>query len=109
MTLNEYQTAALATARYPDKGANPIYPVLGLAEETGEVVGKVKKMIRDDGGELSPERRSAIKKELGDVLWYLAAASFEFGYYLDEIAEANLEKVHGRIERGTLGGSGDDR
>lgn len=109
MNFNEFQMQALHRAIYPDKGSNPVYPVLGLAEETGEVVGKLKKMLRDDNGILTPERREAIKQELGDVLWYLAACSFEFGYTLNEIAEANISKLTDRHQRGVIQGSGDNR
>lgn len=107
--FNEYQNTAFTTAVYPNKGNNLTYPVLGLGEEAGEVLGKLKKMMRDDGGVLSEERRQAFKKELGDVLWYVAATATELGFTLEEVVEANLEKLFGRRERGTLHGSGDDR
>jgi len=58
---------------------------------------------------LSEERRAALAKELGDVLWYAAQLATEAGLELDAIAEANLEKLLSRKERGVLQGSGDDR
>jgi NTP pyrophosphatase (non-canonical NTP hydrolase) len=97
------------TAVYPGAGDNLIYPTLGLAGEAGEVAEKVKKLIRDDSGVLSDERRAAIAKELGDVLWYVAQVATEAGLDLDEIAAANLEKLLSRAQRGVLQGSGDDR
>ena len=77
--------------------------------ETGEVQGKIKKVIRDSGGIIDPERRRQIAGELGDVLWYLSQMASELGISLDEIAQANLDKLAGRKERGTLQGSGDER
>ena len=83
--------------------------VLGLVGETGEVADKIKKVIRDDGGKLSEEKRRDIEKELGDVLWYLANLATELNLSLDEIALKNLEKLQDRQDRGVLRGSGDNR
>lgn len=109
MELSDYQQASRATAVYPNAGENIVYPTLGLAGEAGEVAEKVKKMIRDDGGVLSDERRAAIAKELGDVLWYVAQVATEAGLDLGAVAEANLAKLLSRQERGVLHGSGDER
>jgi NTP pyrophosphatase (non-canonical NTP hydrolase) len=109
MRLSDYQRDSRATAVYPDAGSNLVYPTLGLAGEAGEVAEKVKKLIRDDGGVLSDERRSALEKELGDVLWYVAQVATECGLDLDAIAQGNLDKLRSRQERSQLGGSGDDR
>ena len=109
MDLNAYQQSARLTARYPDVGSNPIYPTLGLAGEAGEVADKVKKVLRDRGGDFDPEVCEAIKLELGDVLWYVAQLSSELGFLLDDVAAANLEKLSSRAERGRLAGSGDHR
>jgi NTP pyrophosphatase (non-canonical NTP hydrolase) len=109
MHLSDYQARSRATAVYPDAGDNLLYPTLGLCGEAGEVAEKVKKMVRDDGGVLSGERRAAISKELGDVLWYLAQLATEADLDLAEIADANLAKLLSRQERGRLTGSGDDR
>ncbi len=109
MELSEYQRRSRVTAVYPDAGNNLVYPTLGLSGEAGEVAEKVKKMIRDDAGVLGDERRAAIAKELGDVLWYVAQVATEAGLDLDEVAAANLAKLLSRQERGVLQGSGDDR
>lgn len=109
MELSEYQRQSRVTAVYPGAGENIIYPTLGLTGEAGEVAEKVKKMIRDDAGVLHPERRDAIAKELGDVLWYVAQVATEAGLDLDAIAAANLEKLLSRRDRGVLQGSGDER
>jgi len=86
-----------------------VYPTLGLANEAGEVAGKVKKIFRDHGGAISAEDREALKQELGDVLWYLAQICTELDVSLQEVAEANLEKLFSRLERNQIRGSGDDR
>lgn len=86
-----------------------VYPTLGLANEAGEVAGKVKKLFRDKSGQISEEDRQALKYELGDVLWYLAQICTELDLSLQEVAEANLTKLFARLERGTIGGDGDKR
>lgn len=109
MEMNSYQDAARTTAAYPDVGRNPIYPTLGLTGEAGEVADKVKKVIRDRGGVFDADTREAIKLELGDVLWYVAQLASELGYDLNEVADANLQKLSSRAARGRIGGSGDQR
>jgi len=109
MDLSDYQARARATAVYPGVGENLVYPALGLCGEAGEVAEKVKKTIRDDGGVLTAERRTALAAELGDVLWYVAQVATEAGLDLDEIADGNLDKLRSRRERAVLQGSGDDR
>ncbi|MCD6728117.1 MAG: nucleoside triphosphate pyrophosphohydrolase family protein [Solirubrobacteraceae bacterium] len=108
-TLADYQLRSRATAVYPGAGENLLYPTLGLCGEAGEVAEKVKKMVRDDGGVLSDERRAALAGELGDVLWYAAQVATEAGLDLGAVAEANLEKLRSRQDRGRLHGSGDGR
>lgn len=109
MDFKEYQKKSRKTALYPDKDNNFVYPTLGLAGESGEVAEKIKKVIRDDGGSLRPETREELKKELGDILWYVAQLSTELGLSMDEVAEKNIEKLYSRLERGKLKGSGDNR
>lgn len=108
MDLSEYQRLSRRTAEYP-RAAWLAYPALGLAGEAGEVAEHAKKAIRDDGGSVSEERRTAMAKELGDVLWYVAHIASELDLDLDAIANANLEKLLSRQRRGVLSGSGDDR
>jgi NTP pyrophosphatase (non-canonical NTP hydrolase) len=109
MNFSDYQTKSRRTARYPAIGHPLIYPTLGLVNEAGEVAGKIKKVFRDKGGEMSEETMSALKAELGDVLWYIAQICTELGLSLDEVAEYNLEKLFSRLERGKIRGDGDDR
>src|SRR6056297_437791 len=109
MDFKEYQKKASETAIYPDIGDNYVYPTLGLAGEAGEVSEKMKKIIRDDKGEITEEKRKELKKELGDVLWYLSQLARELGLSLEDIANFNIEKLQSRKERGKLKGSGDNR
>ncbi len=109
LTFGEYHAQAMSTAIYPQRGQDPYYPVLGICGEAGEVAEKFKKIIRDQGGVWTPEDQRAIKAELGDVLWYVAAVADEFGMSLEDVARGNLEKRERRAARGKLGGEGDDR
>ncbi|MBI2474243.1 MAG: nucleoside triphosphate pyrophosphohydrolase family protein [Candidatus Taylorbacteria bacterium] len=109
MDFADYQKKSRKTAKYPDAGGNFIYPTLGLSGEAGEVAEKIKKIIRDDGGEVLPEKKAEIEKELGDVLWYVSQIATELGLELNKIAEKNIEKLYSRLERGQIHGSGDNR
>ena len=109
LTFDEYQKKVRKTAFYPNIGTSLFYPALGLAEEAGEVCGKIKKIIRDDGGIMSDEKKQAIVKEIGDCLWYLAAQCWELGIPMSQAAQSNINKITDRIKRGTKHGSGDDR
>jgi NTP pyrophosphatase (non-canonical NTP hydrolase) len=109
MLISEYQELSRRTATYPGAGGNIVYPTLGLAGEAGEVAEKVKKLLRDDDGVMSRERREALAGELGDVLWYVAQVATEAGLDLEEIAQGNLDKLLSRQRRGVLSGSGDSR
>ena len=97
------------TAQYPTITSSLIYPVLGLTGEAGEVAEKVKKIFRDQGGVITNADRDALKKELGDTLWYLAQIATELGIPLADVATDNIKKLSSRRERGTIGGNGDDR
>ena len=106
MNFYEYQINALKTAVYPKKYAIS-YPALGLAEEAGEVCGKIGNMMRDNIP--IQDQKKAIASEMGDVLWMLAALAHDCGLSLQTIAEMNAEKLKKRQEKGTLHGEGDDR
>lgn len=106
MNINEYQKQACETAIYKDK---LIYPTLGLAGEAGEIANKVKKILRDSSGNLQESVREDLICELGDVLWYIAALATDLNVELSEVANKNIEKLNSRKNRGTIGGSGDNR
>mgnify|MGYP003112955711 FL=1 len=79
--------------------------VLGLVGEAGEVAEKIKKQLRDDTEVASEE----IQRELGDVLFYVAALSNLYGSNLEAVAKMNLDKLNDRQKRGVLKGEGDNR
>lgn len=113
MKFDKYQ---LVTAKYDlgaatDKVDSPDFmdKILGLVGEAGEAADKFKKIIRDKQGKMSTEDREEISKELGDVLWYVAALARYMDIPLDDIAEENIAKLQSRFERGKLGGKGDNR
>lgn len=108
MNLNEYQDAALETAVFADD-LSIIYPCMGLANEAGEVLGKVKKALRDNNREFDEETCRKIADELGDVAWYLAASARGVGFTLDQICQMNIDKLRDRKERNVIHGSGDNR
>ena len=110
-SLDGYQAAANQLAVYPGQNSlnGLIYTVLGLNGEAGEVAEKVKKIIRDDNGNVSRESYHALIKELGDVLWYLSQCCKELDIKLSQVAFANIAKLSQRKIDGTLQGSGDDR
>lgn len=109
LTFREFASAAGRTARYPGRGSGDLtYPVLGLNGEAGEVAEKLKKVIRDKGGDVS-ESREALIKELGDVLWYVAACAHELDVELSVVAQRNIEKLADRAARSALHGEGDER
>lgn len=107
--FDKYQKECSKTAVYPKIGEKFVYPLLGLLGETGEVSEKIKKIFRDEGGKLTAEKKEEIKKELGDVLWYLAQLSSELGLKLSDVATGNLEKLASRKIRNKLHGNGDNR
>ena len=102
MTFDEYQEFARSTVIYPED-VKVVYPTLGLCGEAGEVAEKIKKHMRDGRSLVG------VGLELGDVLWYISALADDLGTTLEEIAQANVDKLASRMERGKLGGSGDER
>ncbi|MFZ1324029.1 MAG: nucleoside triphosphate pyrophosphohydrolase family protein [Candidatus Saccharimonadales bacterium] len=108
MTFSEYQEAALRTADLSRKN-ELFHLLLGLVGETGEIAEKFKKLVRDKDTDESLIDREDIKKELGDVLWYVAVLSEYLGIKLEDVADLNVQKLASRKERGVLQGSGDNR
>ena len=110
LTFDFYQERASDTAVYPGQGEfkGLAYVSLGVNGEAGEIAEHVKKSWRDDG-EITPERRSLILKEVGDELWYLAQLCSELDASLGNAALANLEKLADRRRRNVIHGAGDER
>jgi NTP pyrophosphatase (non-canonical NTP hydrolase) len=116
MTFEEYETQSLKTAIYPGQGypTGLQYVALKMNGEAGELAEHIGKAMRDESFgvfnlELTESRKELIKKEIGDVLWYLAAAAREVNTSLSEIAEGNIQKLADRAKRNALQGSGDNR
>jgi len=112
MTLEEfntYQRESRKTWNLIHTDHPIVYPTLGLANEAGEVAGKIKKIFRDKGGVISEQDRESLKYELGDVLWYLTQICTELDLTLQQVAEANIEKLFSRLDRNQIHGSGDHR
>lgn len=107
MEFKEYAERAARTAMYPQSNRFE-YLALGLNGEAGEVAEIIKKIIRDNTP-FDEELRHKLVRELGDCLWYLANFARELGVTLEEIAEANLEKLKDRKSRDVITGSGDYR
>ena len=113
MEFDEYQKKA-AKYDFFEAGADLLAPgflekILGLAGEAGEAADKIKKIIRDKEGVASSEDKSAVAKELGDVLWYVAGVARYLDIPLSEVASGNIEKLESRWQRNKLHGEGDDR
>jgi NTP pyrophosphatase (non-canonical NTP hydrolase) len=108
MNFDDYESKIDKFAIYPDANSGNTnelsYLALGLGGETGEVLEKTKKFIRDNKFD-----KAEVAKELGDVLWYLTRYANAIGYDLEEIAEMNVDKLQSRLERNVLGGEGDNR
>lgn len=108
MTFAEYEKQAAETRIYPSR-VQIIYPALKLSGEAGEVAEKVGKVLRDNRGVFSDEKKAELALEVSDCLWYCAAIAADLGYTLEGIAKMNIAKLSSRKERGVLGGSGDNR
>lgn len=121
MNFNKYQKKSSEFAVYPGhedcglssvyKGKidNMTYPLLGLAEESGEVCGRIAKAVRRGNIYLDAADGEDIAKELGDVLWMVSQLALHLDYTLEEIAKMNLNKLTIRKEKGKIVGSGDNR
>ncbi|MCK9556312.1 nucleoside triphosphate pyrophosphohydrolase family protein [bacterium] len=122
--FNEYQSEAHSMAVYPsthicippknNKSSHTIptdwvYPALGLANEAGEVLGKLKKIMRDKDGIIVDEDREKIGSEIGDVLWYLSELSLTLGLDLQSVAQKNIDKLRKRKAENKIKGDGDNR
>ncbi|WP_193612337.1 nucleoside triphosphate pyrophosphohydrolase family protein [Nocardioides lijunqiniae] len=109
MDLDDYQRAAMRTARDKDAPDEFMHLVLGLVGEAGEVAEKVKKLVRDENSDLARLDRDDMAAELGDVLWYAAVLADFLDLSLSDVAQRNVDKLADRQRRAVLGGSGDNR
>ncbi len=109
MNFNKYQKLSKQTAFYPKEIKPFLYLTLGLAGESGEVVEKIKHVIRDKKGIFNKKEKKEIANELGDILWYMTQLAAELDYSLEDIAKMNIEKLFSRKKRKKLAGRGDSR
>jgi NTP pyrophosphatase (non-canonical NTP hydrolase) len=127
LTFAEYQDRVPDTVLPQVRALGWLYPLLGIGGEAGETLEKFKKIVRDklakvlleqedlpatgflSGLAIMPDEKRAIAKELGDQLWYIAWMCVVLNLDMGQVARDNLKKLLDRQERGTLGGSGDDR
>jgi len=133
LSFKRYQEAAAQTRQYPNiivsetkeigavDGGLPltletttencpfVYSALGLAGETGELIEKLKKAVRNNGGKISGEELSSISAEVGDVLWYLADVCTALGISLEDCANGNIAKLFDRKSRDVIKSEGDNR
>lgn len=121
LSLNEYQRRAMETCL--PTADNFSYMMLNLVGEVGEFASKVAKAIRKDqlgihkeelavkesGKELFQDMDAELMAEAGDILWQLSGLCSVMGWPLDEVAEANLDKLASRKQRNTIDGNGDNR
>lgn len=124
MTLNEYQEKAMSTCM--DSCNNFSYMMLNLVGEVGELSSKVAKMIRKGKFEIGVKSNlrvnikamekgeidtfdNELKLEAGDIAWQLAGLCSVLGWSLEEVCQANLDKLASRKARGVIDGNGDER
>jgi NTP pyrophosphatase (non-canonical NTP hydrolase) len=90
VVFDDYQDFVETTVTHRDD----IYPVLGLAGETGEFVELVKKAWRKDGDKWADNfDRMKARSELGDILWYVARIAMVLEINLSDIVQYNMDKI----------------
>lgn len=113
MTFDEYQKQALTTAHIDPKHVDTLMDktiwVMGVAGEAGEVLEKWKKIVAYKEGVIDEDDLSLLKKELGDVVWYIAVLADSLGLSFDEIMQLNVDKLKDRKKRNVIKGAGDNR
>ena len=115
MELNEYQKRAMTTCT--DSSRNFSYMALNLVGEVGEFMSKVAKAIRKEDATIeenecyiaNPEIYKELKLEAGDIMWQIAGLCSMFGWSLDDVCQANLDKLASRQKRDVIVGDGDNR
>lgn len=110
MTFDEYQKRALTTAvPNSDSLMDKTIWVMGVAGEAGEVVEKWKKIVAYKDGKVSAEDKAELKKELGDVVWYIAVLASSLGLSFEDVMKLNVSKLADRKKRNVIKGVGDNR
>jgi len=105
-TIQKYHEFVKKTYNYDFGNGNLLYLSNGMGGEAGEVQNEVKKLYRvlnqakpsDESAEERSLRKENIKKEIGDVLWYLFAMANEIEVNIEDIIETNIEKNTANIK-----------
>lgn len=105
MKFKEFFDTVKETAQYAEHN-RVVYPALGLAGETGEVVDEIKKLVRyqEEGQYLTlniggKDRTESLKLELGDVMWYWVNLVQDLGFDPEEIFQKNYDKLRERYKK----------
>ena len=118
MNISEYQNESRKTWVSIDRMTDELHSIIGLAEECGEVCGKIKKLHRDvfpncqsfvDISAAKQGAKDAITKELGDLMYHACRVADDYGINMDDVLTVNIQKIMDRKKRGVTCGSGDDR
>lgn len=113
MTFDEYQKQALTTAytdpKYVDTLMDKTIWAMGVSGEAGEVIEKWKKIVAYQDGKISKDDLEGLKKELGDVVWYVAVLANSLGLSFEEVMQHNVNKLKDRKKRQVIKGRGDNR
>ncbi len=97
MRFNEYQKLAISfRARDLTDRESKLTMALGMCSEAGEAADIIKKHI-GHGHDID---KKALTKELGDVMWYIAAVADEFNISMNDIALGNIKKLKHRYKDG---------
>ena len=96
MRTSDYQKLASRTINknlYPEEMET--HAVFGMASEIGEIQGMYQKEFQ--GHEFDDDHA---KKELGDLLWFIAEYCTAMGWCMEEVMQENIEKLKKRYPEG---------
>ena len=97
MKFNEYQKLAERTVKKGETDLQMLINMqMGLSGEVGEISDHLKKLLFQ-GHEIDLEH---IKKEMGDILWYISLGATALEIDLSEIAQTNIDKLKKRYPKG---------
>ena len=93
-------TARLADLYYQDFDTHRfLTAALGMSAEAGEFTEIIKKIVFQ-GKPVNDENLFHLKRELGDVMWYVMQACMALDISLDEVIEMNIDKLKSRYPGG---------
>lgn len=98
MTGNEYQRLASRTIRSDMTKADQEYHALhGMVGEIGELHSIYQKHYQ---GHYEDAEEEHLKKEIGDLLWFVAEYCTALGWALDDVMQKNIDKLVARYPDG---------